>query len=148
MANHLSLGGIHHVRLTVTDVERSRAFYTEVLGFQVAADEPPPVDDPYHNLVVENLQGGIVLTNAGILIGLRPVDAANAGDTFNPFRCGLDHLSFSVNSREDLDAAVRLFDERGITHGEIVDLVPFGISALPFRDPDGLQLELSAPSNG
>jgi glyoxylase I family protein len=148
MANQLALGGIHHVRLTVTDVERSRAFYTEVLGFQIAADEPPPVDDPYHNLVVENLQGGIVLTNAGILIGLRPVDAANAGDAFNPFRCGLDHLSFSVNSREDLDAAVRLFDERGITHGEIVDLVPFGISVLPFRDPDGVQLELSAPSSG
>ncbi len=25
--------GLHHLRLTVTDLQRSRAFYTEVLGF-------------------------------------------------------------------------------------------------------------------
>jgi len=28
--------GISHLRLTVTDINRSRAFYTEVLGFEVA----------------------------------------------------------------------------------------------------------------
>jgi hypothetical protein len=36
-------------------------------------------------------------------------------------------------------------DEWGVTHGEIYDLVPFGIALLPFRDPDGIQLELTAP---
>src|SRR5829696_4953037 len=35
MAVPLSLGPVHHLRLTVTDVERSRAFYTELLGFQI-----------------------------------------------------------------------------------------------------------------
>jgi catechol 2,3-dioxygenase-like lactoylglutathione lyase family enzyme len=33
--------GIHHVRLTVTDLARSRQFYSEVLGFEVAAESPP-----------------------------------------------------------------------------------------------------------
>jgi hypothetical protein len=51
-----------------------------------------------------------------------------------------------VGGRADLDEAVRTFDERGIEHGEVVDLAPFGIFVLSFRDPDGLQLELSAPS--
>jgi glyoxylase I family protein len=46
MAVPLSLGPVHHLRLTVTDVERSRAFYTELLGFQIAMDTPPPADDP------------------------------------------------------------------------------------------------------
>lgn len=146
MTTPLTLGPIHHIRLTVTDVERSRAFYTEVLGFQVAADEPPPADHPSHDLVVDSLQDGVVLANAGTLIGLRPVDADHAADEFNPFRCGLDHLSFQVGGPADLDEAVRVFDERGIEHGEVVDLAPFGISVLSFRDPDGLQLELSAPS--
>ena len=36
MAVPLSLGPVHHLRLTVTNVERSRAFYTELLGFQIA----------------------------------------------------------------------------------------------------------------
>ena len=40
MAVPLSLGPVHHLRLTVTDVERSRAFYTELLGFQIAMDTP------------------------------------------------------------------------------------------------------------
>ena len=35
MAQSLSVGPIHHIRMTVTDVERSREFYTSVLGFQV-----------------------------------------------------------------------------------------------------------------
>ncbi len=38
-------GDIHHLRLTVTDVERSRQFYTSLLGFEVAVESPPD-DDP------------------------------------------------------------------------------------------------------
>jgi glyoxylase I family protein len=38
-------GEIHHLRLTVTDAQRSREFYTSLLGFQVAVESPPP-DDP------------------------------------------------------------------------------------------------------
>jgi catechol 2,3-dioxygenase-like lactoylglutathione lyase family enzyme len=143
----LSIGPIHHLRIAVTDVERSKAFYTEVLGFQVAADAPPPADDPHHELVRDSLQGGVVLVNAGLLFGLRPVDEARsaAGDRFDPLRVGLDHVSFSVGSRDDLMAAVRVLDERGVEHGEITDLPPFGIALLSIRDPDGIQLELTAP---
>jgi glyoxylase I family protein len=145
MAVPLSLGPVHHVRLTVTDVERSRAFYTELLGFQVAVDAPPPAGDPHHELAVEALQGGIVMASGDLLLGLRPVGAEHAGDRFDPFRCGLDHLSFGVPARDDLEAAVRAFEERGVEHGGITDLPPFGIAVLPFKDPDGLALELTAP---
>jgi hypothetical protein len=58
---------------------------------------------------------------------------------------GLDHLSFSVPGRADLEQAVRLLDERGVAHGEITSLPSFGIDVLPFEDPDGVQLELTAP---
>jgi catechol 2,3-dioxygenase-like lactoylglutathione lyase family enzyme len=147
MAGLLKLGPVHHIRLTVSDVERSRAFYTEVLGFEVAVDGPPPDDNPYHDLAVENLQGGIVMINEGMLLGLRPVDEdrAAAGDSFDPFRVGLDHLSFSVGSRDELEAAARVLDERGNRRGEITELPMFGIAVLPVRDPDGIQLELTAP---
>jgi glyoxylase I family protein len=58
---------------------------------------------------------------------------------------GLDHLSFSVASHDDLEQAMRLLDERGVPHGEITSLPSFGIDVLPFEDPDGVQLELTAP---
>lgn len=144
----LALGPVHHIRLSVNDLERSRAFYTEVLGLQVAIDGPPPPDDPHHDLAVENLQGGIVLmSSGGVLVGLRPTDADRQGskDRFDPFRVGLDHLSFGVNSREDLSAAMSRLDEWGVPHGDITELPPWGLAVLPFRDPDGIQLELTSP---
>ena len=83
----------------------------------------------------------------GMFFGLRPVDAerATGPDRFDPFRVGLDHLSFSVPTRADLDAAVRLLDERGVEHGPIRELVALGLCFLAFFDPDGIALELTAP---
>jgi glyoxylase I family protein len=142
MSSPIRVGVPHHVRLTVTDVDRSRAFYTQVLGFDVAL-EGPPDDDP-DGVVADTLQGGVVLTNAGVLIGLRPVDAAHAGDRFDPFRVGLDHLSFAVDSRADLDTAVALLDEHGVAHGPIRELPAMGMAFLAAFDPDGIALELTA----
>jgi hypothetical protein len=86
-------GEIHHLRLTVTDVQRSREFYTSLLGFQVAVESPPP-DDPGAAETFSILFGGVVMIRGNVLMGLRPVAAA--GDRFDPDRVGLDHLSFSV----------------------------------------------------
>ena len=87
--------------------------------------------------------GGVVMIRGDLLMGLRPM--APAGDRFEPDRVGLDHLSFDVASREDLEQAARLFDEHGVIHGEITRLAGIGIDVLPFEDPDGIQLELTAP---
>ena len=143
----LTLGPVHHIRLTVTDLERSKAFYTEALGFEVAMDTLPPEDDQFYDLLVDNLQGGVVLMNAGTFIGLRPCDATRQSDkdAFDPFRVGLDHMSFNVESRAVLEQAMTQLEERGIPHGGITELTPFGIALLPFKDPDGIQLEICAP---
>src|SRR5947208_7163483 len=142
MAGQIATDGIHHLRLTVTDVARSREFYTGLLGFDVAVESPPP-GDPSAEAAYQVLFGGIVMIRGSLLMGLRPV--APAGDRFDEDRVGLDHLSFSVASRADLEAAVRLLDERGVPHGDITTLDGFGIHILPFRDPDNIQVELTAP---
>jgi len=139
----IATAGIHHLRLTVTDVQRSREFYTSLLGFQVAV-ESPPAGDPAADEAFKVLFGGVVMIRGSLLMGLRPM--APAGDRFHPDRVGLDHLSFDVASREDLEQAIRLFDEHGVTHGVITRLAGFGIDVLPFEDPDGIQLELTAPA--
>jgi catechol 2,3-dioxygenase-like lactoylglutathione lyase family enzyme len=135
-------GDIHHLRLTVTDVKRSREFYTGLLGFQVVAESPPP-GDPAAAETFKILFGGVVMMRGNLIMGLRPM--APATDRFHPDRAGLDHLSFGVPAHEDLEQAIRLFDERGVTHGEITRLPSFGIDVLSFEDPDGIQLELTAP---
>lgn len=142
MAGEIEIGGIHHLRLTVTDVARSRDFYTSLLGFEVAVEAPPP-DDPTGEEMNRILFGGVVMVRGNLLMGLRPV--APPDDRFDEDRVGLDHLSFSVESRADLERALRLLDERGVPHGEITPLPSFGIQVLPFRDPDNIQIELTAP---
>jgi glyoxylase I family protein len=142
MAGLIELGGIHHLRLTVTDIERSRKFYTELLGFNVAV-EAPASDDPKSDPTYPVLWGGVIMARGDYLLGLRPV-AAKA-DHFDEDRVGLDHLSFKVESRAALDEAIRLLDERGVPRGELRELTSFGICVLPFRDPDNIQLELTSP---
>ena len=145
MPGQIPAGDIHHLRLTVSNLHRSREFYTNLLGFQVAVESPPD-DDPSAAEVYKILFGGVVMILGNLIMGLRPL--APADDRFDPDRVGLDHLSFSVPSREDLEQAVRLFDERGVVHGEITRLPGFDIDVLPFEDPDGIQLELTAPVAG
>ena len=142
MTRPIELGSIHHLRLTVTDIERSRAFYTELLGFQVVA-ESPPAGTPEADAAYPVLWGGVVMARGDLVLGLRPV--APQGDRFDEDRVGLDHLSFNVADRAALDAARELFDERGVSYGEVRELTGFGIAVLPFRDPDNVQLEISAP---
>ena len=139
MPGQIPTGDIHHLRLTVTDVDRSRLFYTSLLGFEVAVESPPP-DDPSADEVFKILFGGVVMMRGNLLMGLRPV--ASSDDRFNPDRVGLDHLSFGVASHAELEHAGGLFDE----HGVITSLPSFGIEVLSFEDPDGLQLELTAPA--
>ena len=108
------------------------------LDARLGTDVP---EDPFRDPV---LWGGVVMVRGGLLLGLRPV--APDGDRFDEDRVGLDHLSFSVASRDELEKAVRLLDEHGVPHGEITTLGGFGIHILPFRDPDNIQVELTAPA--
>jgi glyoxylase I family protein len=131
MAGSIQTGGVHHLRLTVSDADRAREFYTTVLNFQVAVP----------------LSNGYVLSNGSVLLGIGSApEQATAGDRFDENRVGLDHLSFSVRSRQALDEAARVLDEHGIPNGGVKDLgADFGLYILAFRDPDNIQLELTAP---
>src|SRR5437773_5319610 len=70
--SQIPTGDVHHLRLTVTDVARSRQFYTRLLGFEVAVDSPPQ-DDPSAAEVFKILFGGVVMIRGNLLMGLRPM---------------------------------------------------------------------------
>lgn len=133
--------GYAHVRLTVTDIARSRAFYEDVFGFPVAYEVPADADDATREAMGFLFGGVIYALPSGSLLGLRPV--AGAGDRFDEDRVGLDHVSFAVAGRSELEAAVAALDERGLAHGGIKDIG--GAAILELRDPDNISLELFAP---
>jgi glyoxylase I family protein len=127
-----------HVRLTVTDIERSRAFYEEIFGLPVAFEMPPDADEATREQL-SFLFGGVIYQLGDSLLGLRPV----ANDTFDENRVGLDHVSFAVASRAELDDAAALLDQHNVQHEGVKDIGAGYI--LEFRDPDNDALELFAP---
>lgn len=137
----LPVTGYAHVRLTVTDIARSRAFYDDVFGFPVAYELPADADDRTREQL-SFLFGGVIYQVPGGLLGLRPV--APDGDVFSEDRAGLDHLSFGVPARADLDAAAARLDDLGVLHAGVKDIG--SVHLLEFRDPDNIALELTAPA--
>lgn len=135
--------GFSHVRLTVTDIHRSKAFYSLLLGLEPGSDFSDQIDDPTVHDDPWRTYGGCSFTFAGQTLGLRPV--APVGDRFDPDRVGLDHLSLRVESVDDLHRAAERLTDAGIEHGEVTDLPPFGLVILSVQDPDDINLELAAP---
>ncbi|MEO6126161.1 MAG: VOC family protein [Ilumatobacteraceae bacterium] len=135
-----ALTGLHHVRLTVTDIDRSKAFYSHLLGIEPAIDyTAEPIEsgvrsDPHRFF------GGCTFAFNDNLLGLRPV--AEPGDRFDSTRVGLDHLSLGVNSMDDLRHAAECLDALGVENGGVVELPALGIAVLSFQDPDDINLEL------
>ena len=133
----IALHGIAHVRLTVTDVKRSRAFYDDLFGLPVLLEVPADADEAVRERLAF-LFGGVIYQLGDSLLGLRPVGT----DAFDEDRVGLDHVSFAVAGRADLVAAAEALDERGIEHGGIKEVGSGYI--LELRDPDNIALELFA----
>ncbi len=128
------LGGIHHIGLTVSDIEASEAWYTRVLGLTRAFVEPHHQGTGY----------AVVLHRPGspLFVGLDK-HAASRCERFDECRTGLDHVAFQVADRAALDAWVDHLDRQGVPHSGITERTePFPYAVLVIRDPDNIQLEL------
>ena len=131
-----ALGALHHLAITVSDVEASAAWYERVLGLQRL-----PAPFPHHG--DESPGYGVLLVEptAGWAIGVHHHQAYQPGAA-DETRTGMDHVGLSVPERVDLDAWVARLDALGVSHSGVTDMgEPIPYSALVFRDPDNIQLE-------
>ncbi|MGH9105406.1 MAG: VOC family protein, partial [Acidimicrobiales bacterium] len=126
----ITTSSFSHVRLTVTDIARSRAFYEDLFAWPVAFEVPTDAGPATRERLAFLFGGVLYRLGDGTLLGLRP----SATGSFDEDHVGLDHLSFAVASRHDLDRAAALLDQRGVTHEPVKDVGHGCI--LQFRDPD------------
>ena len=131
------MAGFHHFGVTVTNVEASADWYQRVLGLERIPAKFPHYGD-------EETGYAVLLTDlsCGIIIGLQ-YNKRNDGQPFDEARTGLDHISISVPSRSDLESWAEWLDSSAVPHSGVTDVDnPIKYSALVFRDPDNIQLEL------
>lgn len=132
-----TLTSIHHVALTVRDVEASAAWYQRVLGLNRV-----PVPFEHYEREETGYALLVVSDDMSVVIGLHHHES-HGGDSFEEARTGLDHLGLAVADREAMEAWVAKLDAEGVEHTGIRDVAePIPFSTLVFRDPDNIQLEL------
>jgi catechol 2,3-dioxygenase-like lactoylglutathione lyase family enzyme len=136
---------LHHLALTVADLDASVQWYEAVF------DVHPVLDVPHQGGV-----GRILADEAQTLMFALHRHDTNDGGLFAETTTGLDHAGFHVAGRGDLEAWQDHLEAHGVVRSDAADKPltqspiadePYA-SVLVFRDPDNIQLELFAPAGG
>lgn len=132
---------LHHIALTVRDLDASVEWYSHVFALQHLMDVPHP-GGVGRVLASEDQQLAFVLHHHD----------ANSGEPFSETRTGLDHPGLVVGTRDELLVWQAHLEAHGVARAALADRPctqspiadePYG-SVLVFRDPDNIQLELSS----
>ena len=125
----LKLNQIHHIAIICADYEKSKHFYTDLLGFKI-------IREVYRK---ERLSYKLDL-EVGNQYQIELFSFPNPPErTSHPEACGLRHLAFEV---DEIEQAVDYIKQKGISV-EPIRIDEFtGKCFTFFADPDGLPIEL------
>jgi catechol 2,3-dioxygenase-like lactoylglutathione lyase family enzyme len=123
------LSGFHHVKLPVSDLDRSRDWYTSVLGLRVEIE-----------FVEDGDLRGLALVDASgrLRLALR-LDPVRAGAL-----AGFDPIALELPERDDVEAWRDRLDDLGQPHGGVVTGHKGGSVLVGLHDPDGIEIRLYA----
>jgi catechol 2,3-dioxygenase len=118
---------IAHVVIKVRNLERSRKFYTEVLGMDVMMESAA-------------LRGVFLANNRRDHHELALIEVGSEAEGPRAHQLGLSHIAFRLRTEEELRAAFKELKEKDVP---ISFTVNHGITkSVYFRDPDGYELEV------
>jgi glyoxylase I family protein len=133
MKKHISIAGIDHIYIAVSDMTRSEPFYDtvflSVLGFRK------------NTFLIEG-DGHTQYYNRHFGYVLRPARSPQRHDAYTP---GLHHLCFRVVTIEDVHTVAKLLQDSGIEAAGPEHFPEYASDywATWFTDPDNLRLEIT-----
>ena len=140
--------GLHHVGITVKDLDASIRFYHDVLGLEFSNEPSPWFDGPELGPAV-GVPGG-ALRQVSLALGDTTLELLEyrspPSETDGPLQSnnlGASHVAFQV---DDIHAKKAELEAQGIEFFSDVNIVDEGVLAgwrwVYFADPDGYPLEL------
>jgi catechol 2,3-dioxygenase-like lactoylglutathione lyase family enzyme len=134
----IEINGAAHVILTVSQWEKARAFYSELLPFLGLQKVYDGNNYLYH-------------VGGRTALGIQRAAPEHEGERFVQNRVGLHHMCFRARSREDVDKAAEKLRQMGahIDRGPTEGSFAPGYYYFVFEDPDGIRLEINyVPGKG
>ena len=128
----MRITGIHHITLLVSNVERSLAFYRNVLGMQLVKQTVNDDDGSARHFIFGDAEGQPLVT----CLEYPDLDEGKVG------RGSTHHFALAVESEEELAAWRTYLMEKGIPTTDVLDRT--GAKSIYLRDPDGHIVEIAA----
>jgi glyoxylase I family protein len=130
----MRITGLHHITVICRDLERTTAFYRDVLGLALVLEGVNDDDPDRRHFWFGDADGA-----PGTLISFLEYDSLPDGVTGAG---STHHFAFAVDSAEELEAWRDYLRSRGVPSTEVLDRRRF--SSLYCRDPDGHIVEIAS----
>lgn len=117
--------GVHHIALRCTDMEITKNFYQNILGFTLALDTPE---------IIGLLAGPVIIV-------FKKANAVAHKDFFTPFNIGLDHVALTCEAEEELHRVAKALADAGVENTGVKLDDTLQKLYVAFKDPDRIQWE-------
>lgn len=118
--------GIHHVGLRCWDMEITKDFYRDIIGFPLVLDTPALM----------------AFVAGSVIIVFKPADPKHTEDKqFHPFNIGLDHIAIIMETEEELNRCAAGLAQAGVENTGVKLDETLKKKYVAFKDPDRIQWE-------
>lgn len=134
----LRIAGLHHITLISANLDRSTAFYRDLLGLRLVEAEANPDDPNARHFWFGDADGA-----PGTLISLLEYPHMERGKEGVG---STHHFAFRVSSEDELEGWQRYLGSRGVPATQVLDRGHF--KSIYLRDPDGHIVEIATDLPG
>jgi catechol 2,3-dioxygenase-like lactoylglutathione lyase family enzyme len=130
----MRLAGVHHITAICSDLDRTTAFYRDVLGLALIREGQNDDDPDARHFWFGHPDGGLLVSFMEY-------------PSLEPGRVGVGsthHFAFAVGSSDELDAWRDHLRARDVQCTDVFDRG--GLRSIYLRDPDGHILEIATPA--
>jgi glyoxylase I family protein len=117
--------GIHHIALRCSDMNITKEFYQNTIGFTLVLDTAEL----------------IAFTAGPVIVAFKKAHAEFNKDVFTPFNIGLDHVALACETEEELNRVAKELTAAGVENTGVKLDETLQKMYVAFKDPDRIQWE-------